>query len=65
MRKMLIAIALISLFAGCGASRAYKVTFADGTTDYYELDYRPKKGAKYIVAGGETIIGVESIEKVK
>lgn len=65
MRKMIIAIALISLLAGCRASRAYKVTFTDGTTDYYELDYRPKKGAKYIVSGGETIIGVESIEKVK
>lgn len=43
--------------------RRYKVTFADGTTDYYELTYKPKQGATAIEYDGETILGVKQIER--
>jgi major membrane immunogen (membrane-anchored lipoprotein) len=49
----------------CRPMRVYRVTFSDGTYDYYELDYRPANGATSIEYQGETIIGVEKIEPLK
>ena len=45
--------------------RVYRVTFTDGTYDYYELNYRPANGATSIEYQGETILGVEKIEPLK
>jgi hypothetical protein len=41
------------------------VTFTNGDVEFYELNYKPKKGAKTIEFEGQTIMGVESIEIVK
>lgn len=65
MKKMIILFAIIAIFSGCTAVRPYKVTFTNGDVEFYELDYKPKKGAKSIEYQGETILGVESIESVK
>ena len=53
--------------AHCCAPRryVYKVTFTNGSYDYYDLNYKPKKGAKSIEYNGETIIGVDSLEIVR
>lgn len=60
----LLIIALFVAAQGCAPKRyAYKVTFADGTTDYYELTYKPKQGATAIEYDGETILGVKQIER--
>lgn len=42
----------------------YKVTFGDGTYDYYELKKRPAPDAKSIEVDGEVILGVKRIERV-
>ena len=60
----LLIIALFVAAQGCATKRyAYKVTFADGTTDYYELNYKPKQGATAIEYDGETILGVKALER--
>lgn len=61
-------VALVAMWVlyGCAPRKyAYKVTFADGTVEYYELDYKPKSDAKAINYDDHTIIGVEQIEKLK
>ena len=51
---------------GCTSTLCvYKVVFQGGEHDYYELDYKPKKGTESIVYDGEVITGVKTIEKVK
>jgi uncharacterized protein YceK len=65
MKKMIILFAIIAICSGCTAIRPYKITFTNGYVEFYELDYKPKKGAKSIEYRGETIFGVESIEIVK
>lgn len=62
---MILIIALI--LTGCAAGRkaVYRVTFLNGDSEYYELDYRPKKNATSIEYEGETIIGVTEVELVK
>ena len=62
-----IALCLIALCVAtaCRPMRVYRVTFSDGTYDYYELDYRPANGATSIEYQGETILGVEKIEQLK
>lgn len=60
---LLIAIAAI-IATACRPMRVYRVTFSDGTYDYYELNYRPANGATSIEYQGETILGVEKIEKL-
>ena len=53
------------LILGCAPTkRVYRVEFADGTFDYYELKYKPKDGATSIKYNGETIIGVTKIEQI-
>lgn len=69
LRICFILIVLLCIFcwlAGC-TPKAYavKVTFSNGTSDYYELNYKPKKGAKSIEYEGNTILGIESVEIVK
>ena len=62
-----IALCLIALCVAtaCRPMRVYRVTFTDGTYDYYELNYRPDNGATSIEYQGETILGVEKIEPLK
>lgn len=64
---MPIALCLIALCVAtaCRPMRVYRVTFSDGTYDYYELNYRPASGATSIEYQGETILGVEKIEPLK
>jgi hypothetical protein len=63
---LLIILFVFCLLAGC-TPKAYavKVTFSNGTSDYYELNYKPKKGAKSIEYEGNTIFGIEKVEIVK
>ena len=63
---MLIALVTMWVFFGCAPRKyAYKVTFTDGTVEFYELNYKVKPGAKAIEYDDETILGIETIEKVK
>lgn len=63
---MLIALVTIWVLFGCTPRKyTYKVTFEDGTYDYYELTYKLTKGATAIDYDGETIIGVKEFEEVK
>lgn len=53
------------LMAGCQCQKhVYRITFNNGDVEYYELDYKPKPGAKAIDYNNETILGVEKIEKI-
>ena len=61
----LLACALCLTATACRPMRVYRVTFSDGTYDYYELNYRPANGATSIEYQGETIFGVEKIEPLK
>lgn len=62
---MLIALVAMWILSGCMAQKhAYKVTFKDGTVEYYELNYKPKSDAKAIDYEGHTILGVDRIEKI-
>lgn len=51
------------LLSAC-SPRIYRVTFTDGSYDYYELRYKPQPGATSIEVDGETILGVQKIEKL-
>lgn len=63
---LLLFIAIAAIIAtACSPMRVYRVTFSDGTYDYYELNYRPANGATSIEYQGETILGVEKIEPLK
>lgn len=62
---MAVVIILAVLLSGCSATRPYKVTFANGDVEYYNLDYKPKETHKYIQTKDGTYIGVTKIEKVK
>lgn len=43
----------------------YKVTFDDGSVDYYELKYKVKNDSRVIEYNGETIFGVKEVELLK
>lgn len=59
-------VVLLAVLTACAPTkRVYRVEFADGTYDYYELDYRPKDSVKYILYEGETILGVKKVEQIK
>lgn len=63
MKKLLIISTL--MLAGCTpVKHVYKVSFSNGEIEYYELDYKPKKDAKAIEYDGETIFGIEIIERI-
>lgn len=63
MKKLLIISTMMVI--GCTpAKHVYKVTFNNGDVEYYELNYKPKKGATAIDYNGETILGVEAIERI-
>lgn len=63
---LIIVLVTIWVLVGCTAkNHIYKVTFEDGTYDYYELTYKLTKGATAIDYDGETIIGVKEFEEVK
>lgn len=54
------------LICGCVPSkRVYRVEFADGSYDYFELNYKPKSGATSIDYEGRTFLGVTKIEQIK
>lgn len=61
----LILLVMWFVFGCAPQKQAYKVTFSDGTVEYYELNYKPKSDAKTIEYDGNTIVGVEQIEKIK
>jgi hypothetical protein len=52
---------------GCTTTKyyPYKVTFNDGSVEYYELTYKVRKDSKAIEYNGETILGVDSVELIK
>jgi hypothetical protein len=60
---LFLAIAAIGGLASCASVRTYRVTFSNGSVEYYNLDYKPKKGATSIECEGETVLGVVKIEK--
>lgn len=63
---VLVIVWLFTMAQGCTEKRyIFKVTFADGSYDYFELPYKPKQGAKSIDYHGETILGVDSIIPIK
>lgn len=62
---MAIVIIVAVLLSSCSATRPYKVTFANGDVEYYELDYKPKATHKYIRTQDGVHIGVTKIERVK
>ena len=65
--KKIILLAFIAVsLSGCAMKKhIYKVTFGDGTYDYYELRYKPKPNAKSIEYEGETILGIVKLEELK
>ena len=61
-----LAIALALSIESCAPRRyVYKVTFQNGDAEYYELTYKPKADARAIEYDGETLMGVDKIERVK
>ena len=57
---------LCSVLAGCAPRKyIYRVTFSDGNYDYYDLNYKPKADSKAIEYDGETILGVQKLERVE
>ena len=63
-RHLFLAIAAMASLAGCAPTvRTYRVTFSNGAVEYFNLDYKPKPGANFINYEGETLLGVEKIEK--
>lgn len=65
---LVAAIVFICLgFEGCTTTKyyPYKVTFNDGSVEYYELPYKVKKDSKTIEYEGETILGVKETELLK
>lgn len=63
---LFLSLALCIMLNGCAPHRyTYKVVFSNGDYEYYELDYKPKADAKAIEVDGETLLGVELIERVK
>ena len=63
---MLLIVGFMVAALCCTPKRyVYKVTFKNGTYDYFDLNYKPKKGATSIEYNGETIIGVDSLEMIK
>lgn len=66
MKKIAIIGAVTILCVACTPHRyVYKVTFKNGTYDYYDLPHKVKKGATSFDYEGETIIGVKQMELVK
>ena len=63
MKKTIIALVSVIL-CGCATTRSYKVTFENGEIEYFNLDYKPKKGANSINYEGDTILGVKLIEEI-
>lgn len=63
---ILIIAFVVGLICSCTVQqRAYKITFQDGSVEYYNLEYKPKKDAKTIEFEGKTIFGVQDIELIK
>lgn len=63
--KLIAFVLSCLLMAGCHPQRyVYRITFNNGDVEYYELNYKPKPGAKAIDYNNETILGVEKIEKI-
>lgn len=62
----LLAFALALSIESCAPHRyTYKVVFSNGDYEYYELNYKPKADSKAIEVDGETLLGVERLERVK
>lgn len=66
MKKVVTMLILgTTLLSSCvSQKRVYKVTFGDGTYNYFELRYKPAPDSKSIEYDGQTILGIEKIEKV-
>ena len=62
----LLAFALLLIITGCAPRKhVYKVVFENGDYEYYELNYKPRPDSRAIEYDGETIIGVQKIERVE
>ena len=62
----LLLVALLIAIAGCAPRKyTYKVYFKNGDYEYYELNYKPLRDCSAIEYDGETILGVERVERVK
>jgi hypothetical protein len=63
---VVLAVALALSIESCAPQHyTYKVTFKNGDYEYYDLTYKPKKDAKAIEYDGETLLGIDKIERVK
>ena len=63
---LIVALIVLMFFfnVGCTPKKyIYKVEFSNGDVEYYELDYKPKSDSKSIEYNGETILGIDKIEK--
>ena len=65
---VLIILAILlacSINVGCTPHKyIYKIEFSNGDVEYFELNYKPKDDSKSIEYNGETILGVNKIEKI-
>lgn len=63
---LFLSLVLFIVLSGCAPHHyIYKVTFTNGEYEYYDLTYKPKADAKAIEYDGETLLGVERIERLK
>ena len=64
-RILLMFLAVFCLLTGCFSSLApYKVTFGNGRIEYFNLNYKPKANANYIIYQDDTIFNVSGIKKL-
>ena len=66
---LLVAVILLAFIGieSCTTTKyyPYKITFTDGSVEYFELPYKVKKDSKSIEYKGETFFGVDSVELIK
>lgn len=61
--NLIIVFMALAILWSCTCTRPYKVTFRDGSVEYYNLNYKPSQYDKYIQTSDGTYIGVIKIER--
>ena len=65
MKVLFACLMLVGCLVGCvPAKHSYKITFEDGSVEYYELDYKPKENTKSIEYDNEVILGIDKVERI-
>ena len=65
MKVLVVCFSIVYVLVGCMPTKyAYKVTFTNGSVEYFELDYKPKQNATSITYENDVIIGVKKIERI-